>query len=142
MKRATQQTFVVFTAALLLAPLATLNAVDLPKPQAKPNISLANDKLPVALVNYSNLPVYVAAITLDEQLFRWPVRVRRADNAAKLPLVRGVEDGRPVVRLFVSLPPSSRLDLVAERWSESRMVEAKAAMANRAVIRCHGGALG
>lgn len=142
MKRA-----LVLLTALLLAPLAALNAADLPKPQAEANISLvlAGDKRPVALVNYSKLPVHATAITLDEQLFRGPVRVRRADNAAAIPLARGLEDGRAVVRLFVSLPPASQLDLVAEpaeRWSESQLAEAKPEMLRNGVVRVDFGEKG
>jgi hypothetical protein len=67
-------------AALLLVPLAPLNAVDLARPQAEPGISLARvgDTVPVTLVNYSKLPVHATAITIEEQLFRGPVRLRRA----------------------------------------------------------------
>jgi hypothetical protein len=133
--------------ALLLAPPAALHAADPPKPQAEPNTSLASagGKVPVALVNYSKLPVHATAITLDEQLFRGPVRVRRADNAALIPLVRGLEDGRAVLRLFVSLPPASRLDLVAEpaeRWSESRLAEAKPEKLRNGVVRVEFGKKG
>lgn len=103
------------------------------------------ERVAITLANYSKLPVHAAAVSLDEQLFRGPVRVRRADNAAAIPLARGVEDGRAVVRLFVKMPPTSRLDLVAERtegWSESRMAEAKPGMLRNSVVRVEFGKKG
>ena len=141
-----KHTFTLLT-ALLLAPLSLLNATDLPKPQAEPNmrLALAGDKLPVALVNYSKLPVHATAIALDEQLFRGPVRLRRADNAAEIPLARRLENGRAVLRLFVSLPPASRLDLIAEpaeRWPERQLAEAKPDMLRNGVVRVEVGKKG
>ena len=91
-------------------------------------LTRGDDRLPITLINYSPLPVHATAVAFDEKLASGPVRVRRADNAAEVALARGVEDGRAVLRLLVSLPPASRLDLVAkpaERWSESQLVKAK-----------------
>ena len=90
-------------------------------------VTLGEDRLPITLINYSPWPVHATAITLDEHLVGGSVRVQRADNAAAVRTTRGTEDGRPVLRLFVSLPPSSRLDLVAERaerWIEAPLAEA------------------
>lgn len=107
--------------------------------------ALADDKLTISLVNYSKLPVHATAATLDEQLLRGPVRVGQAGNSAPVPLARGMEDGRAVVRLFVSLPPSSRLDLVAEtaeRWQEKQVVEAKPELLRNGVVRAEFGKKG
>src|SRR5512140_602512 len=63
-------------------------------------LAVADDSLSVSLINYSTRPVHATAISLDEHNFRGAVRLRRADNAVPIPLARGVEDGRAVVRLF------------------------------------------
>ena len=68
----------------------------------------AKDRIPITIVNYSKLPVYATTVPLD---LGGPVSVRRADNGASVPVSR---DG-----LFVSLPASSRLELVAERVEQS-----------------------
>ncbi len=91
--------------------------------------------LPLTIVNYSRLPVHATAVTLDEKDIAGklglpdgtPLHVRSADKAATIPLTRGTEEGRPVIRLYVSLRPSSRLDLVAERaeqWPEDKVTMA------------------
>ena len=105
----------------------------------------ADDGLPISIVNYSRLPVHAAAVTLDGQLFREPVSVRHAENVVLIPLARDMQDGRAVVRLFVSLPPLSRLDLVAEtaeRWQEKQVVEAKSELLRNGVVRVEFGKKG
>jgi hypothetical protein len=55
--------------------------------------------LPLTIVNYSRLPVYATAVTLDEKDIAGrlglpagtPLRVRSADKAAAIPLTRGTE---------------------------------------------------
>jgi len=101
--------------------------------------------VPISLVNYSKLPVHAAAVALDEQLFPGPVRVRRADNGTNVPLERATEQGRVVVRLLVNVPPSSRVELVAEpapQWPESRLVEASPETLRNGVVRVDFGAKG
>ena len=95
----------------------------------------AGAAVPVTVVNYSRMPVYATAIALDEKDLcgrlglpeGTPLRVRTANAAPAIPIARGTEDGRPVMRLYVSLAPTSRLDLVAERaerWQEAKVAEA------------------
>jgi hypothetical protein len=107
--------------------------------------AFAGDPTPITLVNYSKLPVHATAVSLSEELLGGPVSVRRVDNAARVPAARGTEEGRPVLRLFVSLPPSSRLNLTAEpteRWSESQLVEAKPGMIRNGVVKAEFGQKG
>lgn len=92
--------------------------------------------VPVTIVNYSALPVYATAITLDAHALcgklgvpaGTPLRVRCADGANTIPLSRGTDGERPVIRLYVALPPASRLDLIAERadaWQDATVAEAR-----------------
>ncbi|MCL4203024.1 MAG: hypothetical protein KJ000_11025 [Pirellulaceae bacterium] len=103
--------------------------------------------LPISVVNHSRFPVHATAVTLDETEIRAilgigsesAIRVRLADGGVPAPLLRGEEEGRSLIRVYVSLPPASRLDLVAERadrWQESALVEANAGTENASgVIR-------
>jgi hypothetical protein len=95
------------------------------------------------------MPVYAAAVTLDEKDIAGklglpagtPLRVRGADKAAAIPLTRGTEEGRPVIRLYVSLKPSSRLDLVAERaeqWPEDKVTMATCEPSGAAAVMKNG----
>lgn len=72
---------------------------------------VGQEGVPISVVNYSRLPVHATAIALDEKLFGGPVCVRRAGDAVAIPM----SHNGTVVRLFVSLPPTARLDLVANR---------------------------
>ena len=47
------------------------------------------DRLPISIINYTPLPVHATAVTLDAALVDGPVRVRRADNTAEVPVVMG-----------------------------------------------------
>ena len=88
----------------------------------------------ITLVNYAALPVHATAITLDAKRLVGPVLVRRADNGAPVPLTHSAAG----VSLYVSLPPTSRIDLVAERtdkWAESNVVEAKGDELENGVLR-------
>lgn len=91
--------------------------------------------VPITVVNYSKLPVYATAIAIDEAELcaklglpaGSPFHVRQATGQGELPLTRAVEDGRAVLRLYLSLAPLSRLDLIAEPgapWPESQVVQA------------------
>ena len=102
--------------------------------------------LPITVINYSALPVHATAIALDEQAIcsklglpaGTPLRVRTGDKASNISLNRGSEDGRPIVWLYVSLPPSSRLDLVAEgaeRWPDGPALETKPDALRNGVVR-------
>ena len=102
--------------------------------------------LPITVINYSALPVHATAIALDEDEIRAklglptgvPLRVGTGDKESSVPLARGTENGRPVIWLYVSLPPSSRLDLVAERverWPDCQVVEAKPDAIRNGVVR-------
>ena len=54
------------------------------------------------------------------------------------PAGRGTENGRPVIWLHVALPPTSRLDLVAERaehWPQPPTVEAQPDLLRNGVVR-------
>lgn len=58
-----------------------------------------------------------------------------------LPLTRGTEEGRPVIRLYVALRPSSRLDLVAERaaqWPEDKVAAATCEPSGAAAVMKNG----
>ncbi len=92
----------------------------------------AETAVPVSIVNYSTLPVHATAVALDEKMFDGklglppgtPLRVRAAGKSAAIPMMHGT-DG--FVRIFVSLPAKSQLDLVAERaekWADDAMVSA------------------
>ena len=96
----------------------------------------AEKTVPVTLVNYAKLPVHATAITLDaDQLCRQlgvgtgtPLVVRKSDGTA-LPLLRDVVEGKPVVRVLASLPPQSKLELVAAgtaQWSATPVATAAA----------------
>lgn len=90
-------------------------------------LAFGEDQVPVTIVNYSKLPVYAAAVPLD---LGGPVRVRRADNGTSIPVTR---DG-----IFVSLPASSRLELVAERvdrWPDDQSVQATTNSIRNGVVR-------
>jgi len=77
--------------------------------------------LPITIVNYSKLPVYATAITLDEAQIDSrlglaagsPLRVATAHGGTAIPLSRAIQDGRPVLQLYVSLAAAARLDLTA-----------------------------
>jgi hypothetical protein len=98
--------------------------------------SAAATTVPITFVNYSMLPVHATAITLDaDKLCRQlgiaagsPLVVRKSDGVA-LPLVRDVEEGKPVVRVLAALPPQSKLELVAAgaaQWSAAPVATAQA----------------
>jgi hypothetical protein len=102
--------------------------------------------LPITVMNYTGLPVHATAIALDEQTIGAklglppgsPFRVRSSDTGTSIPLSRGTENGRPVIWLHVALPPTSRLDLVAERaerWPQPPTVEAKPNLLRNGVVR-------
>ncbi|MEI7732375.1 MAG: hypothetical protein WCO56_22580 [Verrucomicrobiota bacterium] len=102
--------------------------------------------VPVSLINYSPLPVHATAVALEEALLcqklgvpaGTPLHVRRVDQAQTIPMTRGTEDGRAVLRIYVSLPATSRLDLVAERaerWTEAQLAEAKPEGMKNGVLR-------
>ena len=95
-------------------------------------------QVPITLVNSTKLPVYATAVALDEKELDaklgvptgTPLRVTSADRKTVLPLSRGTDDGRPVVWLYASLPPLSRLGLMAEpaaSWPGESPVEARCA---------------
>jgi len=115
-------TFQHFWRAMALAVAATAGLA---------GVALGDAGVPIAVVNYSRLPVYATAIALDEADLcvrlglpaGTPLRVRAANTVQATPIARGTEDGRAVLRLYVSLPPSTRLDLVAERaerWQDTK----------------------
>lgn len=90
----------------------------------------AATNLPISLVNYSPWPVHATAITLDaDDLARrlghppgTPLEVRDV-NGQLVPLAHDATR----IHVFVSVPATSRLDLVAshaERWNEAATVEA------------------
>ena len=85
--------------------------------------------LPITVINYSALPVHATAIALDEEQIcaklglptGGPLQLRTGDKGSSVLLARGTENGRPVIWLYMSLPPSSRLDVMlerAERWPD------------------------
>ena len=87
----------------------------------------AEQDVAITVVNYSRLPVHSTAVSISEKDLcdrlgfpaGTPLRVRAAGGTADVPINRSVEDGRPVVRLHVALPPESRLNLSvrrADRW--------------------------
>ncbi len=91
------------------------------------SVVLGAEPVPISIVNYSKLPVHATAVPLD---LGGPVRVRRTDNGASLPVTR---DG-----LFVSLPPLGRLELVAERtdrWPEDQLIRATTNSIRNGVVR-------
>jgi hypothetical protein len=117
------------------------------------NTMAAEMTIPIALVNCSKLPVHAAALTLDEQALTRklglaegaPLIVRTLDGKA-LPLLHDEEDGKPVVRVLVSLPPQARLDLVAGRaaqWSATPLPTATANGAlDNGIVHCAPSARG
>jgi hypothetical protein len=107
---------------------------------------LARCDLPVTVVNYSNLPVHATAVPLDHHLLcrkpgvpdGTPLRARADDGKTSVPLACGSENGMPTVRLFVSLPARTRLQLAIEAasaWENSPPVEAKPDLIRNGVVR-------
>lgn len=76
--------------------------------------------VPVTVANYSGMPVHATAIELDAGSLAAklglppdaPIEIRGADGRA-VPAEPGTQDGRPVLRIHLSMPPVSRRDLVA-----------------------------
>ncbi|MCX7047859.1 MAG: GDSL-type esterase/lipase family protein [Candidatus Sumerlaeota bacterium] len=114
----------------------------------KPGQSTARSevRLPITVVNYSKLPVHAAAVALDEKDFHAklglpenaPIRIRAANKDSAMPISRGTADGRPVLWLYVSLPPSSRMELLAEksdRWQEAKVADAKPEEVRNGILR-------
>jgi len=102
--------------------------------------------IPITVVNYTSLPVYATAIPLDEQDLvaklgvssGTPLQVRSRDQQTKVFVAPGKNDGRSVLWLYVSMPPASRLDLVAaraERWPGAPPIEAKQDLLRNGVAR-------
>lgn len=101
---------------------------------AQDYVHAGGDGVPVSIVNYSTLPVHATAIALDEKDLcarlglpdGTPLRVVGADKEA-MPVVRGSDDGKKVIRLHVALAPTSRMDVVvqrAERWEDAAVAKA------------------
>ena len=96
-------------------------------------ISAAETGLPISLVNYSRQPVLAAAVTLDEKELDaklglpegTPLAVHGGAGPAAAPIGRGADDGRAVVRLYVSPPPQSRLDLLARSADFAQPVDVR-----------------
>lgn len=97
-------------------------------------LATAGDQTPITVINYSRLPVHATSVALDATLLGGPVVVRRADTGALVPIVH--EDARD--RIYVSLPPTARLDLIAERtkqWPQVSLAEAKPDGLRNGVVR-------
>jgi len=79
------------------------------------------ERVPVAVVNYSELPVYSHAVTLDHDSLckklgmaaGLPVKIVNGDGRS-FPLSHGVQDGRNVLWLYLAMAPKTRLDLLVE----------------------------
>ena len=93
-------------------------------------------ELPIVIVNHSDIPVHAAAVRLNETELRHKldlpehaaVRFRAAEDGTIVPVTRGTEADRSVVRLYVSLAPRSPLDLIAQpadRWEEFAPADAQ-----------------
>jgi hypothetical protein len=92
--------------------------------------------IPITTVNYSDLPVYATAVTLDHRYIcnklglpdGSPVSVRTRDGSEAFPVMAGTDGTGTVIRIFLSMKPLSRLDLVAERtgsWSGEKLLVAR-----------------
>ena len=93
--------------------------------------------VPVTMVNYSDLPVYSIAVTLDHLAIcsklglpeGMPILVKTSDGTKTFPVLPGTAGGKPVVRIFLSMKAATRLDLVAgkaDQWADaSSLISAK-----------------
>ena len=115
--------------------------------------------LPISVVNYTELPVHVTAVTFDHARLceklglpaGTPIAIHAAGDRRPLPVALGTQDGRPVVRCFVSLKMRSRLELVATRaagwprddWTRAEIdPAAKTGVMRNGVVRVDIGARG
>lgn len=106
-----------------------------------PILAAAVRSVPVSIVNHSRLPVHATGVVLDQKELTnklglpegSALRLRTVDGSLPVPMTRGMDNGRSAIRLYVSLPPTSRLDLLVEpapRWDEAVMAQARCDPAN------------
>ena len=111
----------------------------------------ADDGIPLAVVNLSARPVFATAVSLDAAdlwnrlcvASNTPLLVRATDGGSAVPpFGLGDQNGRPALRIFLSLAPGQRMELAvqrAERWPEIGVEVARAPDQGRGVGELRNG---